>query len=323
LSTAKSNAQFTVNDMSNATAIHCEKLTKHYFIGLKRQRIEAVNDVSFEVKSGEVFAFLGLNGAGKTTTIKMLLDQARPTAGRAYLFGVDAARPEARLKVGFQPDLPNFYRFLTGYELLDYFGRLFGLPRPERNKRIEVLLKQVGLDGRGNEPLKGFSRGMLQRIGLAQALINDPQMLILDEPLGGLDPVGRYDLRHIIMDLKTQGKTIFFSSHILEDAERIADRAAIIHQGKMLACGTLTELQAVESGWQVEIEPVDIQETNWLLDSRGWMYKTETGIRIIDIPDREGVNEIAARAAAGSLRLISITPKRRTLEDAFLAKVEG
>ncbi len=308
--------------MSNNTAILCENLTKHYFIGLKRRRIQAVCDVSFEVKVGEVFAFIGLNGAGKTTTIKMLLDHAKPTAGKAQLFGIDAAHPEARLKVGFQPDLPNFYRFLTADELLDYFAKLFGLSYSESSKRRKYLLKLVGLEGRGNEPLKGFSRGMLQRVGLAQALINDPQLLILDEPLGGLDPVGRYELRQIIIDLKAQGKTIFFSSHILEDAERIADKVAIIHKGKLRACGTLYELQAVKSGWIIEFEPLVIEDIQRIINGKGWKFKIENGVYILQVSSDEDVREIASWAAKGSLKLLSVSPKRRTLEEAFLAEVE-
>lgn len=308
--------------MGENAIIHTEKLTKIYRLGITRRPVEAIIGLNLDVFEGEVFAFIGLNGAGKTTTIQLLLDHVRPTSGSAYIFGRDSRDYRCRRKVGFLPDLPHFYRFLTATEILDYTGKLFGLSLKERENRSRDLIDLVGLNKRADEPLKGFSRGMLQRIGLAQALINHPELVILDEPLGGLDPVGRMELREIIVDLKRQGSTVFFSSHILDDAQRIADRVAIIHQGKLLAIGTLDELLTSKPGWEVELEPINGFLVEEFSRANKYDFKQFDKRFLVTIGDEAGLNEICSLAHQGKLKLESVNRRRLDLEHAFLKELE-
>jgi ABC-2 type transport system ATP-binding protein len=202
----------------------------------------AVKDLSLEVRQGEVFGFLGPNGAGKTTTMNVLLGFLAPTAGEAYLFGVNVRNPIARQRIGYLPELTYYYRFLTAEEILRFYARLFGLNGVEAERRIDRLLKLVELEHARNRQLKHYSKGMQQRVGLAQALINDPDLLILDEPTSGLDPLGRMKVREIIQRLKQEGKTVFFSSHELGEVETVCDRVAIVHQGELKVVGRVDEL---------------------------------------------------------------------------------
>ena len=202
----------------------------------------AVRDLSLSVRSGEVFGFLGPNGAGKTTTMNVLLGFVSPTAGAAYLFGVDVRKPIARQRIGYLPELTYYYKFLTAEELLRFYARVFGLPRAETERRIDRLLKLVELEPARKRLIKTYSKGMQQRVGLAQALINDPDLLILDEPTSGLDPLGRMKVREIIQRLKQEGKTVFFSSHELGEVETVCDRVAIIHQGELKVEGRVDDL---------------------------------------------------------------------------------
>ena len=308
--------------MSNNPVIHTESLTKHYKPGLTSKTIEAVVDLTLDVNEGEVFAFIGLNGAGKTTTIKLLLDHARPTAGKAFLFGVNAMNPKSRTRVGYLPDLPHFYNFLTALELMDYAGRLFGLSSVERRERTERLLKLVGLEGRSSERLKGFSRGMLQRLGLAQALINKPDLVILDEPLGGLDPIGRIELRDVISGLKNEGCTVFFSSHILDDAQRIADRIGIIHHGRMVACGSLDELLSGSPDLEVEIAASDDFNLAKVCEGKTWRTERHNGQFKVIISNEESMRELCSLASEGRIKLLSVGRRRLSLEEAFLEELD-
>ncbi len=307
--------------MSEALAIHTESLSKRYKPGLTKKPIDAVVDLNLDVNEGEIFAFIGLNGAGKTTTIKLLLDHARPTAGRALLFGRDAHDPKSRTRVGYLPDLPHFYNFLTAVELMDYSGRLFGLSGAERRARSERLLKMVGLEKRGNERLKGFSRGMLQRLGLAQALVNNPDLVLLDEPLGGLDPIGRVELRDVISSLRSEGRTVFFSSHILDDAQRIADRIGIIHHGRMVACGSLEELLTSSPGWDVEAESSDGFDLAKLCGEKGWHTERRNGKFLVTVTDEDGLRTLYKLAADGRIRMLSMGRRRLDLEEAFIEEL--
>ena len=202
----------------------------------------AVKDLSLEVQQGEVFGFLGPNGAGKTTTMNVLLGFVTPTSGEAYLFGVNVRDPIARQRIGYLPELTYYYKFLTAEEILRFYARLFGLSRAEADRRIDQLLKLVELEHARNRLLKHYSKGMQQRVGLAQALINDPDLLILDEPTSGLDPLGRMKVREIIQRLKNEGKTVFFSSHELGEVETVCDRVAIVHQGELKVVGRVEDL---------------------------------------------------------------------------------
>ncbi len=202
----------------------------------------AVNHLSLEVLSGEVFGFLGPNGAGKTTTMNVLLGFVPATRGAAYIFDVNVRQPIARQRIGYLPELTYYYKFLTAEELLRFYARVFRIPRSEIGTRIDAVLKLVELDAARKRPIKSYSKGMQQRVGLAQALINDPDLLILDEPTSGLDPVGRMKVREIIQRLKHRGKTVFFSSHELGEVETVCDRVAILHQGELRAIGRVGEL---------------------------------------------------------------------------------
>ncbi len=202
----------------------------------------AVKDLSLKVRAGEVFGFLGPNGAGKTTTMNVLLGFVNPTSGAAFLFGVNVREPIARQRIGYLPELTYYYKFLTAEEILRFYARLFGIPSRVADVRIEELLKLVDLDSARKRPIKTYSKGMQQRVGLAQALINDPDLLILDEPTSGLDPLGRMKVRQIIQRLKNEGKTVFFSSHELGEVETVCDRVAIINRGELKEEGRVADL---------------------------------------------------------------------------------
>src|SRR5450631_3200258 len=204
----------------------------------------ALRGLDLEVNAGEVFGFLGPNGAGKTTTMNVLLGFVPPTSGAAYLFGIDVRQPIARQRIGYLPELTYYYKFLTAEELLRFYGKIFGLTRAEMDKRIPELLKLVELEHAAKRPIKSYSKGMQQRVGLAQALINNPDLLVLDEPTSGLDPLGRMKVREIIQRLKEEGKTVFFSSHELGEVETICDRVAILNQGELKLEGRISELAA-------------------------------------------------------------------------------
>ena len=204
----------------------------------------AVDGLNLSVHTGEVFGFLGPNGAGKTTTMNVLLGFVNATAGEARLFGVNVREPIARQRIGYLPELTYYYKFLTSEELLRFYARVFGMPRNETERRIDELLKLVELEGVRKKTIKTYSKGMQQRIGLAQALINNPDLLILDEPTSGLDPIGRMKVREIIQRLKNDGKTVFFSSHELGEVETVCDRVAILHQGKLQVEGRVNDLMA-------------------------------------------------------------------------------
>ena len=202
----------------------------------------AVKDLNLSVHAGEAFGFLGPNGAGKTTTMNVLLGFVNATSGAAFLFGVNVREPIARRRIVYLPELTYYYKFLSAEELLRFYARIFGIPRLEADERIDRLLKLVELDAARKRPIKTYSKGMQQRVGLAQALINDPDLLILDEPTSGLDPLGRMKVREIIQRLKNEGKTVFFSSHELGEVETVCDRVAIIHEGELKVQGRVSEL---------------------------------------------------------------------------------
>jgi ABC-2 type transport system ATP-binding protein len=208
----------------------------------EESRKVAVKNLNLEVHAGEVFGFLGPNGAGKTTTMNVLLGFVNATVGDAYLFGVNVREPIARQRIGYLPELTYYYKFLTAEEILRFYAKIFGIPRAEADKRIEKLIKLVELEPARKRPLKTYSKGMQQRVGLAQALINDPDLLILDEPTSGLDPLGRMKVRNIIQRLKNEGKTVFFSSHELGEVETICDRVAIINEGELMVEGSVAGL---------------------------------------------------------------------------------
>jgi len=225
--------------------LQTQKLRVEYRSRELRQPVKvALHGLDLEVRAGEVFGFLGPNGAGKTTTMNVLLGFVPPTSGAASLFGIDVRQPIARQRIGYLPELTYYYKFLTAEELLRFYAKIFGLPRAEADSRIEKLLQLVELEAAAKRPIKSYSKGMQQRVGLAQSLINNPDLLILDEPTSGLDPLGRMKVREIIQRLKNDGKTVFFSSHELGEVETVCDRVAIVHQGELKAVGTVAEISA-------------------------------------------------------------------------------
>jgi ABC-2 type transport system ATP-binding protein len=307
--------------MSTTPVIETQDLTKHFLLGLRRRRVDALRGVSFSVEPGEIFGFLGPNGAGKTTTIKIIVALLRPTSGRCSLLGREAGDIEARRKIGYLPESPYFYDHLLPDEFMDLCGRLRGLSAKERTRRGGELLERLGLSGARDRPLRKFSKGMLQRIGLAQSLIGDPELLILDEPMTGLDPVGRKEIRDLILELRDKEKTIFFSSHILSDVETLCDRVAIVHQGRVVDKGSLTDLlQTDEVLVDLELADVD-DETASALEALGARELTPSagGLRLT--VKGEGAAEEALRLVLErGARIISVIPRREKLEDLFLRR---
>ncbi len=305
-------------------AIEINGLTKDYRVGFWRTRVKrALDSLNLQVKSGEVFGLLGPNGAGKTTTLKLLFRLVFPTAGTARILGKDLRDTTMHQRVGYLPEQPYFYDHLTPEELLYYTGRLFGMSRKALKPAVVHLLERVGLIEHRDIPLRRFSKGMVQRVGIAQALIHDPEVVFLDEPMSGLDPIGRHEVRDLVLQLREEGKTVFFSTHILSDAETLCDRVAILNSGQLQGCGELREiLRLGVSATELILETpaVDIFE-----EVRPFVFSmVRTGDRVrLEIRDEtkiEKVLEIALRAKA---KVVSLNPVKMSLEDYFLAKVSG
>jgi len=235
-------------------AVRIENLTKIFPVPLRRQRVTAVRNISFEVRPGEVYGLLGPNGSGKSTTLKILLGLVTPNQGRAMIFGQDSRDYHSRKDVGFLPENPYFYKFLTAAETLRFYGKVCGMGGTILNKRIDELIHLVGLEDARDRRIGGFSKGMLQRIGLAQALIQDPRLVVLDEPTAGVDPAGSHQIRDLILDLKKRGKTVLLTSHLLEQVQEICDRVGIMARGEMIREGALADLVSVKNQTEFVIE---------------------------------------------------------------------
>lgn len=235
-------------------AVRIENLTKIFPVPLRRQRVTAVRNISFEVRPGEVYGLLGPNGSGKSTTLKILLGLVTPNQGRAMIFGQDSRDYHSRRDVGFLPENPYFYKFLTAAETLRFYGKVCGMGGTILNKRIDELIHLVGLEDARDRRIGGFSKGMLQRIGLAQALIQDPRLVVLDEPTAGVDPAGSHQIRDLILDLKKRGKTVLLTSHLLEQVQEICDRVGIMARGEMIREGALADLVSVKNQTEYVIE---------------------------------------------------------------------
>jgi ABC-2 type transport system ATP-binding protein len=235
-------------------AVRIENLTKIFPVHLRRQRVTAVRNISFEVRPGEVYGLLGPNGSGKSTTLKILLGLVTPNQGRAMIFGQDSRDYHSRRDVGFLPENPYFYKFLTAAETLSFYGKVCGMGGAILNKRIDELIHLVGLEDARDRRIGGFSKGMLQRIGLAQALIQDPRLVVLDEPTAGVDPAGSHQIRDLILDLKKRGKTVLLTSHLLEQVQEICDRVGIMARGEMIREGALADLVSVKNQTEFVIE---------------------------------------------------------------------
>jgi len=289
--------------------------------GLVKKRI--LKGVSFVVRRGEVFGFIGPNGAGKTTTLKVLMGLISPTEGSASILGHDISEDEYRKHVGYLPEHPYFYEFLTGRELLAFYAKLSGVPRAKRKARIEELLRWVGLEGAGDQRLRGYSKGMKQRVGIAQALIHDPSVVFLDEPMSGLDPVGRREIRNLILRLRSEGKTVFMNSHILSDVESICDRVAIIVQGEIRYEGSVSEfLGKNEHFTDVVLEGVSAETAQRLAEQCQGTHRELKGRIEIRVPEKQ-VHVLLRNVIDDSGEVISVNPHRASLESVFMSTVEG
>jgi ABC-2 type transport system ATP-binding protein len=324
--------------ISSQPIIEIQELTKDFRVGfmirgsgdapsgpksLKRKNVRALDHLSLNVYPGEVFGFLGPNGAGKTTTLKILMGLVYPTSGSAKVMGRSIADVETKSSLGYLPENPYFYDYLTGRELLTYAASLFGLTGKAAASKVDNLIETVGLDSeKARRHLRKYSKGMLQRIGIAQALINDPQVLFLDEPMSGLDPIGRREVRDLILSLRRRGKTVFFSTHILTDVEALCDRVAILVRGRLVHCGTLHELTASR---QSSIEVVALGTDAAIVQQRAGALPglisavpTPHGVHLT-VSDDEALDQALALIRDAGGKLVSVNPSRASLEDLFYA----
>lgn len=296
--------------------IEIDNLTVDYRTGFLRRRVHrALDSLSLEVSKGEVFGFLGPNGAGKTTTFRALLSLVRPVAGTARILGLPAGDPKMKAHIAYLAEHPCFYAHLTPAEFLVYCGRLCGMTRAGASSRAAVLIERFGLAGASGRLLRNFSKGMLQRVGLAQTLMHDPEILFLDEPMSGLDPLGRGDVRDLILTLRGEGRTIFFSSHILSDVEAMCDRVAIIDRGRLVEYGRLAEILA--SGG-LEAMVAGIGEAVMIeLRQEGFSIEATPSGACIRLPDDRRLGRLIGIVQGRGGRVISINPARQSLEDRF------
>jgi ABC-2 type transport system ATP-binding protein len=304
-------------------AIEAEALTKDYTVGFWRPRpYRALDGLSFQVEEGEVFGFLGPNGAGKSTTLKLLMGLVAPTSGRARILGEPVGNLAVRRQIGFLPENPYFYDYLTAEELLTYFAGLCGIRSADRKPRVARALDEVGIGAERRMKLRSFSKGMVQRVGVAQALVGDPRVVFFDEPMSGLDPLGRRDLRQLMLRLRDRGCTVFFSSHILSDAEALCSRVAIVAQGQLMAQGRLTEIVAFElRGWELVV--ADLRES--LKPRLAGRVTTVTRLSdqryTLELPPTETPAALIHELAAEGVSIVSLNPVRTTLEDYFVSLV--
>jgi ABC-2 type transport system ATP-binding protein len=307
------------------TALATYDLTKDYAVGFWRPRpYRALDHLTLEVEPGEVFGFLGPNGAGKTTTLKLLMQLVYPTSGRAELLGKPIGDPAAKRKIGYLPENPYFYDHLTAEELLRYFAGLFGYSSADCRARATRLLDEVGIGAERRLQLRKFSKGMLQRVGIAQALINDPELVIFDEPMSGLDPLGRRDVRALILSLRDRGCTVFFSSHVLSDAETLCNRVAILAGGRLVTAGRLNEMLAFRvRGWELVASGITQRVLGAISPRATRVTKIGEDRFSFELPLGQPVDRILSELTAGGGSLVSLNPVRETLEDFFVEQVSA
>jgi len=299
-------------------AIETIGLEKTYSVGFWRKRPKrALHPLNLAVEEGEIFGFLGPNGAGKTTTLKLLMGLVFPTGGTARILGMEVNDPRVKAQIGYLPEQPYFYDYLTANELLEYYAQISGVAARERRPRVSAALAQVGMAESSHLQLRRFSKGMLQRVGIAQAILHEPRVIFLDEPMSGLDPIGRREVRDLIEGLKRQGRTVFFSTHILSDAEALCDRVAVVHKGELRGIGVIADLTStvearVEVVWQGDVPP-DLRALTAECHVTGDMARA-----LVAEPQLDAAIDAVRRAG---LRLVSVTPIRATLEDYFVQKL--
>ncbi|MBK9526996.1 MAG: ABC transporter ATP-binding protein [Acidobacteria bacterium] len=305
-------------------AIEIKNLSKEYETGfLKKKRVRALDDLTLNVAPGQIFGFLGGNGAGKTTTIKTLMRLQFPTEGSARILGHDIADVSMHARIGYCPENPYFYDYLTAREVMDYLGELFGMNRSTRSSRTEELLTAVGLEEKDwKKQLRKYSKGMLQRVGLAQSLINDPEIVFLDEPMSGLDPVGRREIRELIAGLRAKGKTVFMSTHILSDIEALCDEVAILRRGKLAASGRLDDLlmsDEASRALEVNIHGVAAESIREQIEFiAGASIEPRPNGAVIQILDESDIDAVLTITRESGGRLASIHPVKQSLEELFV-----
>jgi len=301
--------------------IEIKNLSKEFRVGFIMKKIAALTDLNLSVEEGEIFGFIGPNGAGKTTTVKILTGLIYPTSGKAWIFGRDIRDVNIKRDIGFLPENPYFYDYLTAREFLNFYARLFSINKREIIARIDTLLDMVDLLKYKNVQLRRFSKGMLQRIGIAQALINDPKLVILDEPMSGLDPIGRTMIRDIILRMKDQGKTVFFSSHILSDVEMICDRVGMLFNGRLKDIGKLDTLLSTRvKSIEISASLMDdiYMESIKRLAANCILMDEKLFVVVNNETQKDEVLKIIEK---GNGQLISLIPRRETLEDLFLKEI--
>jgi ABC-2 type transport system ATP-binding protein len=298
-------------------------LTKDYAIGFWRKRpYRALDRLTLEIEPGEVFGFLGPNGAGKTTTLKLLMQLVFPTSGRAEILGCPVGDPRVKRRIGYLPENPYFYDYLTAEELVAYFAALFGYRGGEARARASRLLDEVGIGAERRLQLRKFSKGMLQRVGIAQALVNDPEVVFFDEPMSGLDPLGRREVRSMILRLRDRGCTVFVSSHVLSDAEALCSRVAILARGRLVAAGLLSQMVSLEiRGWELVVSnlpPACVPQPGTRVRR---VDRIGDGRFSLELPIDSPPERLLAELTAAGARLVSLNPIRDTLEDIFVQRV--
>jgi len=301
-----------------APVLEVSHLARSYRANLSLKKYWILRDLSFSVEQGEIFGFIGPNGAGKTTTIKLIMDLVSPDAGSIRILGEPHQSVAVKKRLGFLPENPYFYDYLTAAEFLDFYGRLFGFPREVRRARTDAMLQRVGLANRRDRQLRKFSKGMLQRLGLAQALLNEPEFVILDEPMSGLDPVGRREVRDIILSLKAAGRTVFFSTHILSDTELICDRVGILSKGELKAVGRVSDLLGNRvTHWEVAFSGIDPAS----LPGIAAVVSREGNETLAASPNEESMKGLVRAILERGGSLHSVIPQRESLEDIFLREI--
>ena len=308
-------------------AIRTEALTKHYRVGFWRSRpYVALDALTIEVRRGDIFGFLGPNGAGKTTTLKLLMQLMYPTSGRAEILGRPVGDIDVRRRIGYLPENPYFYDYLTAEELLEYFAGLFGYAAAERRRRAAALLDEVGIGAERRLQLRKFSKGMLPRVRIAQAIINEPEVVFFDEPMSGLDPLGRREIRQLILRLRDGGSTVFFCSHVLSDAESLCSRVAILAGGRLAATGQLSELLAFQArGWELVMTALTDAALEQAKACGHVVRATPHGAQhhTLELPPSSDPDRVLSELTTQGARLVSLTPLRETLEDFFVRQTAG
>jgi ABC-2 type transport system ATP-binding protein len=317
--TAADRRIISLHSGSVRQVIHIENLNKSFKIDFWKKKNHVLKDVSFSVREGEIYGFLGHNGAGKTTTIKILNNLISRDSGKVELWGKDPSDNEIKKNIGYLPENPIFYDHLTGREFLEFYAELHRIPLKARKTRTSELLETVGLTGAANMKMKKYSKGMIQRVALAQALVNDPALLILDEPLSGLDPIGRYEVREIILDQSRRGKTVFFSSHLLSDVEIICDFVTILVNGRVVSTGKIDDLISKEiESWDVTVSVEDISKIAKEKD----LIHSLGNEHLVRIFNEDNIEILAKKVYANKGKIRSVIPNKKTLEELFISEMK-